>query len=74
MWGLVPAILVCTLLGLRPPFVFGVSYCPSIFTRAACVKSVAVSLSFPLTHCAGGVLHIVEAWKGHARAPQQEVV
>lgn len=53
---------------------FGVSYCPSIFTRAACVKSMAVSLSFPLTHCAGGVLHIVEAWKGHARAPQQEVV
>lgn len=59
--GFLPAVPVCGLLGLRPPFEFGVSYCPSVFHRGACVKSMAVALSLPPNHCAGGVLDITEA-------------
>ncbi|CAM9134953.1 unnamed protein product, partial [Bubo scandiacus] len=45
------AMPVCSLLGPRPPFVFGDSYCPSLFSqgsmrekRGACLESSPKSL------------------------------
>ena len=58
----------CSLLGLRPPLCLGSLH------RGACVKSMAVALSLPLSHCASGVLYIMEVQKGHMHALQQEMV
>lgn len=58
---------------MRPPGteasgVVGVSACPFSFSQGSTCKSVAASLSLPLNCYAGGVLHMMEAQKGHVHA------
>lgn len=54
--------------GTEASGVVGVSDCPFSFSQGSTCKSVAASLSLPLNCCAGVVLHMMGARKGHVHA------